>query len=166
MHIAAMIGTAALFSAHLVLGPPHITVRPVTAAGVTTFELDVEHHTAPEDLTVTGRAEGVRAGKRVSIPLTITRTSIGHFAVARQWDAGAAWVLVFSAEQGPNGTHGVVEGIVSLESSGAVKKIEYTTPGFSLLKKPTRVDAAHIDRALADLGVSLPTARRGASLLQ
>lgn len=154
MHVVHLITAAAFVGAASLWGPPHITVRPVSTGGVTTFELDVEHHTTPEDLTVTGRAEGVRDGKRVRVPLAITRKAVGRFSVARQWDPGTAWVLVFSAEQGPNGTHGVVEGIVSLEATGAVKSIEYTTPAFDrLTKKPQRADAARIDRALAALGV-------------
>jgi hypothetical protein len=157
MHIASLLSAAILLSATSFFGPPHITVRPITstAAGVT-FELDVEHHTTPEDLMVAGRAEGVRDGRRVSVPLTITRKSVGHFAVARQWDAGVPWVLVFSAEQGPNGTHGVVEGIVLLEANGAVKSIEYTKPGFhETSNKPLRVSSAKIDAALKTLGVTV-----------
>lgn len=161
MNIASLITAAALLSATTLFGPPHITVRPIasTTAGVT-FELDVEHHTAPEDLTVAGRAEGVRDGRRVSVPLTITRKSVGHFSVARQWDAGAPWVLVFSAEQGPNGSHGVVEGIVLLEANGTVKSIEYTKPGFhESTKKPLRLTSAKIDAALKTLGAVTSAAR-------
>jgi hypothetical protein len=161
MTIASLITAAALLSATTLFGPPHITVRPITSTtAAVTFELDVEHHTTPEDLTVAGRAEGVRDGRRVSVPLTITRKSLGHFAVARQWDAGVPWVLVFSAEQGPNGSHGVVEGIVLLEANGTVKSIEYTKPGFhESTKKPLRLTSAKIDAALKTLGTTASPTR-------
>ena len=159
MHITRLISAAALLSVPIVFGPPHITVRPVssTTAGIT-FELDVEYHTAPDDLTVSGRAEGVRAGRRVTLPLTITRTRLGHFAVARQWDAGTPWVLVFAAEQGHNGAQGVAEGAVLLEANGSVRSIEYIRPGFSEKgAKPVRTTTARIDAALKALGAAVPT---------
>ena len=151
-------GLVAALSIASLVGPPHITVRAITTpAGVTSFELDVEHHTRPEDLTVTGRAEGVRDGRRVSVPLTITHRATGKFSVSRQWDASTPWVLVFSAEQGPNGTHGVVEAVVSLDAKGTVKSIEYTTPGFvNGTGVPTRLPREKVDAALVSLGVRLP----------
>ena len=161
MHITRLISAAALLSVPIVFGPPHITVRPVssTTAGIT-FELDVEYHTAPDDLTVSGRAEGVRAGHRVTLPLTISRKRLGHFAVTRQWDAGTPWVLVFAAEQGLEGSHGVAEGIVLLEANGSIRSIEYTTPGFlDGSKKPFRVTGAKIDAALKSLGLEGSSAR-------
>lgn len=152
MFIAYAAKIAAVLSVTAFFGPPHITVRPVTTGNVTTFELDVEHHTTPEDLTVTGRAEGMRDGKRVTLPLAITRKAVGKFAVAKQWESGTPWVLVFSAEQGPDGKHGVVEGIVSLDAKGDVKSVEYTKPGFTEGdKKPLRTSAAKIDAALKSL---------------
>ena len=148
--LAALVSVTALF------GPPHIKVRhvatPATAPAGVVFELDVLHHTTPEDSKVTGRAEGVRDGRRVSLPLTIGHKSTGLFTVTRQWDAGKAWVLVFAAEQGEDGKHGVAEAIVSLESSGALKGISYTEPGF-VDGKPSRATPKQIDAALKQLGL-------------
>ncbi len=147
---------AALLSVTALFGPPHITVRnvatPATAANGVVFELDVEHHTAPEDLKVAGRAEGIRDGRRVSVPLTVVRKTTGLFTVTRQWDAGKAWVLVFSAEQGPDGKHGVVEAVVSVEATGAVRGISYTQPGFSE-GKPLRATTKQVDAELRKLGL-------------
>lgn len=148
--LAALVSVTALF------GPPHIKVRhvatPATAATGVVFELDVLHHSTPEDSKVTGRAEGVRDGTRVSVPLTIGHKSTGLFTVTRQWDAGKAWVLVFSVEQGPDGKHGVAEAVVSVEATGAVRDISYTTPGF-FEGKPVRATTKQVDAALKELGL-------------
>ena len=146
---------AALVSVTMLLGPPHITVKhvatPATPANGVAFELEVKHHTTPEDLNVKGRAEGIRDGRRVSIPLTIAHKGTGSFTVARQWDAGKPWVLVFSAEQGADGKHGVVEAIVQLEANGTVRNTAYTEPGF-VDGKPTRA-TKQVDAALKQLGL-------------
>ena len=158
MSIALAIRAAALLTIAAVFGPPQITVRPVTSAAGTTFELDVVHHTEHDDVTVTGRAEGVQGGRRVSLPLKITKARDGLYTVAKQWDAGTPWVLVFAAEQGHNGAQGVAEGAVLLEANGSVRSIEYIRPGFSEKgAKPVRTTTARIDAALKALGAAVPT---------
>jgi len=146
---------AALVSVSVLLGPPHIAVKhvatPATAPNGVVFELEVKHHTTPEDLNVKGRAEGIRDGRRVSIPLTIAHKATGTFTVARQWDAGKAWVLVFSAEQGTDGKHGVVEAIVQMDANGTVRNTAYTEPGF-IDGKPIRA-TKQVDAALKQLGL-------------
>ena len=147
--LAALVSVTALF------GPPHIAVKhvatPATAPNGVVFELEVKHHTTPEDLNVTGRAEGMRDGRRVSLPLTIAHKSTGVFTVSRQWDAGKPWVLVFSAEQGTDGKHGVVEAIVQMEANGTVRNTAYTEPGF-IDGKPIRA-TKQVDAALRQLGL-------------
>lgn len=139
--------------AAVIVGPPHITVRPMPATSETAFELEVEHHTEPEQLAVTGRAEGVRAGRRVSVPLTIVRKDAAHFTVTRQWEKNAAWVLVFSAEQGPKGSHGTAEAIVSVEASGNVRDVEYMKPAIRKDGQQLAATTAGVDRALKALGL-------------
>lgn len=147
--LAALVSVAALF------GPPHIAVKhvatPATAPNGVVFELEVKHHTTPEDLNVKGRAEGIRDGRRVTIPLTIAHKSTGVFTVSRQWDAGKPWVMVFSAEQGTDGKHGVVEAIVQMEANGTVRSTAYTEPGF-IDGKPIRA-TKQVDAALRQLGL-------------
>ncbi|MBP6774457.1 MAG: hypothetical protein KA154_15785 [Gemmatimonadaceae bacterium] len=160
-HLSLVASAVAVLGAGAAFGPPHITVRAGSAADVargSAFELTVEHHTSPDQLSVTGRAEGVRAGRRVALPLTITRQSDSRFTVARQWDSTSAWVLVFSAEQGPHGSHGVVDAVVSINVGGAVQRIEYTPAviraksGDALPKTAEKVDAA-----LRSLGLVVST---------
>lgn len=150
---------AVVFSAVAAFGPPHIVVTAVapatTTLGAPAFTIEVEHHTTADQVKLTGRAEGVRGGKRVSVPLALVRRDSAHFSVARQWDVDTPWVLVFSVEQGPNGAHGVVEAVIPVDKSGAVRRIEYTRPGFlDGGKRPRRVTRARVDSALKELGVN------------
>lgn len=158
MSIALVVHVATMLTVSSFFGPPQITVRPVTTPAATTFELDVVHHTEHDDVTVSGRAEGTRGGKRVSLPLTIVRKRAGLYSVASQWDAGTPWVLVFAAEQGHEGRHGVAEGVVLLEATGKVRNIEYIRPGFSEKGgKPVRTTNARIDAALTSLNAPATT---------
>lgn len=50
----------------------------------------------PEDANLTATAEGIVNGKRQSIPLQLTRTSKGVFAIKQQWATSGAWVLNIS----------------------------------------------------------------------
>lgn len=146
---------AALALSGVVFGPPHLHVTPVAgtpAMGAKAFTIEVEHHTRLDQLSVTGRAITQRNGTRVEQPLTLTRTDSAHFSVVRTWDAKTPWVVVFAAEQGPNGAHGVVEALVSIDRAGAVRGIEYTTPGFvERSGEPRRLTREQVDRTLRAL---------------
>src|SRR5262245_25304769 len=76
----------------------------------------------PTDATVRASAEGVVHGKRKTIPLQMTSTgATGVYAVARQWPAEGAWVLVFSIDRGGQTTALVkldAQGMPSFTSSG------------------------------------------------
>lgn len=156
MRIGYFAGVTAVFSTIVLLGPPQITVRAATAASAgPAFELDVKYHTEHADVTVLGRAEGVRAGKRVSLPLTVSRQRNDLYAVARQWESGSAWVLVFTVEQGKNGSHGFAQSIVSIDAAGVVKNIEYVRPSIHDGDRVvSRVSRSKIDETLRTLGVA------------
>lgn len=155
MRMLSAVAAVSLAAGMVLAGPPRITVRPVapaTPGPIATFDLDVDHHVEPNELTVTARAEGTAQGKRVSQPLTLTRVSSERFTLARQWAANTPWVLVITAEQGEKGKHGVVEALVSINAAGAVANIEYTKAGFHQPgKEPHRVSPATIERALSKL---------------
>jgi hypothetical protein len=52
----------------------------------------------PEDANLTATAEGIVNGKRQSIPVQLTKTSKGVFAIKHQWAATGVWVLNISGE--------------------------------------------------------------------
>ncbi len=86
----------------------------------------------PSSFTVHGAAEGMVAGERQSIPLTLSRTGEeGVFTVARRWPVRGKWALVFSVEgERPVST------LVELESGAAVRIARQKTT----YEKPTPAD--------------------------
>lgn len=149
----ATLSTVALSAA--LMGPPHLHITPVAgtpAMGAKALTIELEHHHQLDQLTVTARAITQRNSARVEQPLTLTRTDSAHFTVPRTWDGSTPWVVVIAAEQGPNGAHGVAEALVSIDRTGAVRGIEYTTPGFiERTGEPRRVTREHLDRTLRAL---------------
>lgn len=145
----------ALLALSPLLGPPGITINPVTnpaSAPVpgAAFLITARHHQSPEGFTVSGRAEGLIAGKRVTRPLRLTEAgSPTLFAVVRQWDAGLPWVLVFTVREEGHDTLGVAEGMVRIAAAGTVRGIEYPMGRIAAgVPWPRRVSAAEVDRAL------------------
>jgi hypothetical protein len=67
------------------------------------------------DAEVMGRAEGVVAGKRRTIPLRMRlMPQKGAWAVAKQWPDEGRWILVFTVE-----SHGRATAMVDLPAAGA-----------------------------------------------
>ena len=150
---AVAIGSIAVSAS---FGPPRITVSPVTdpskAPAGAVLLVESMHHNEIADLTVTARAEGLVNGKRVTLPLRLTHQSLGHFALTKQWQDGTPWVLVLSAEQGPNGAHGVAEALVKVSAAGVFASIDYPAAGWvNNSDTPKRISAAEIDAALSTM---------------
>lgn len=156
LHAATQFIVGASLVATAAFGPPHIKVTQITdrsAAAGAVLKIATEHHTELEDMAVTGRAEGTRNGQRVSLPIAIVKSGgTGQYTVSKQWDAGSAWVLVFTIEQGPRGSHGVAEAMVKVDAQGAILGIEHPEPKF-LSKElgSKRITSKEIDAALATI---------------
>ena len=162
MRTSTITRTHRLFAAGAVaalalFGPPQIHVRAATAgapgvpAGAALL-VEVRHHDDHGGVTVTGRAEGMKGGKRVTQPLTLTGTGKGAYALTRQWAVGSPWVLVLSAEQVEGGSHGLSEALVKVDSRGAIVSIEH--PRGSIVAKGAAVDRIgekDVSAALASL---------------
>lgn len=151
LHLAA----AALLGAGL-LGPPRIHVKAVTpgtpAAPGTVLLIEASHHDETERLGLVGRAEGMVGGKRVTTPLKFANPSKGKYALTQQWQAGTPWLLVITAEDGPNGAHAVAEALVKVDAAGTVQGIEYPTPSWEKsTNTPKRVSAREIDAMVASM---------------
>ncbi|MBL0937785.1 MAG: hypothetical protein IBJ03_02760 [Gemmatimonadaceae bacterium] len=135
-------------------GPPHMTVKAVNATDGTTLAklaVHVEHHVEPEKLTVTARAESRRGttdnAQRVVRTMPVNRSANEEFFVPVNLDKGTPWVVIVTAMQGTDGAHGIVEAVISVSPTGALQRMEYTKPGFTL-GKPNRVGDAEIKAAL------------------
>lgn len=117
----------ALVAAASHLGPPRITVRAVTGTPPTAgavLDITTHHHTEEESADVSGRALAMRNGARVSRPITITAVGTpGRYGVAKQWENGTAWVLVFTVKQGEHGSHGTAEAMVRVDATGRIGAI-------------------------------------------
>lgn len=139
----------------LLFGPPGIKVErvanPATApVRGAVFMVTGRHHLDVTGFTVTGRAEGLAAGRRIAHPLTLTPTkSQGVYGVTQQWDAGQPWVLVFTVTEGGHDSMGVAEAAVSIGADGSVVRIDYPmgTTG-SGTPWPRRIAPNEIDAAL------------------
>ena len=140
----------------IAFGPPGIRIEavkdPATAkVKNAVFMVTGRHHADAAGFTVTGRAEGMVAGKRVTRPITLTPAGAeGVYGVTRQWDAGQPWILVFTVTEGGHDDHGVAEGMVKIAPNGSVLGIDY--PMGKLDEKtpwPRKATAAEIDAALA-----------------
>lgn len=136
-----------------VFGPPRITVRELpspTPGGM--LMVEGEHHNEASTLKIIGRAEGVRDGKRVSLPLNLVRTGVGKYSIAKQWQTGSPWLLVLTAEDGPNGAHAIAEAFVKIDATGKVSGIEYPAPGWvEKTNAPKRTAQRDIDAILAGM---------------
>jgi len=140
----------------LLFGPPSIKVEPVADPATApvkgaVFMITGRHHGATEGFTVTGRAEGLVSGKRVTHPLVLTPAagSPGVYGVLKQWDAGQPWVLVFAIDEPDHGEHGWAEASVRIAADGRVMGIDYPLGKWDTTPWPRRVAASEIDAALA-----------------
>ena len=70
----------------------------------------------PEKAKVSGTAEGLVDGQRVSVPLTLKTVDKGVYSVEWQWSARGAWVLAFSGSYAGHHTSTVV----TLDDQGKV----------------------------------------------
>ncbi len=141
-------------SAALLFGPPNIKVEAVShpaAAPVkgAVFMITARHHVSPDQVVVTGRAEGVVDGKRATLRLTLTAAaSPGVYGVARQWGAGRPWVLVFTVSTTAHDSNAVAEAVVRVAADGHVLGIDYPmgklAGGYPWPRKvtPSEIDAA------------------------
>ncbi len=153
--IPKLITTAAL-ACIAGFSPPRIHVTVVgprdTAPAGTVLLVEGHRHVDSEPLTITGRAEGVQNGRRVSLPLTMASAGPGKYGVTRQWISGSPWLLILTAGQGDHGTHGIAEALVKIDTAGEIVGIDYPAAGWiGNSETPKRTTAAEIDAVLATL---------------
>lgn len=98
----------------------------------------------PEKAKVTGTAEGLVDGQRVSVPITLKTVKKGVYSVERQWSAQGSWVLTFSGSYAGHHTSTVVtldDGKVALRE---------TERGMELDARylPRKLKSSDVERAL------------------
>jgi hypothetical protein len=137
-------------SAHA--GPPWIAVElPANPHHATTrgasMLIRAYHHSTALDVPVTGTAEGIVDGRRVSYALDIARTNQpGVFAVRTPLPKGGVWVLAVTLEQSADAT---ATALVTVGPGGRIAGVEVPSSrsrdGWSV---PRRVEPRDIDAAL------------------
>lgn len=145
-------------SISLLFGPPNIKIETVSNPATAVVKGAVlmvtgRHHVSADEIRVTGRAEGIVAGKRVTQNLTlIPAGSPSVYGVTRQWTAGQPWVLVFTVTSAAHDADGVAEALVKLAEDGRVVGIDYPMGALAGgTPWPRKVGAREIDDALAAL---------------
>lgn len=95
----------------------------------------------PEKAKVSGTAEGIVEGQRVSVPVQLQPVKKGVYAVAQQWPTEGTWVLAFSGSYRGHNT----STLVTLDDQGkvAVKKTD----------KGPELDVRVMNRKLSDADV-------------
>lgn len=154
--LLAAAAALALAAASPFFGPPTITVTEVSGTPPTpgaVLQVVATHHTDEEKPQVSARAEGMRAGKRVTQPIVLTASSRkGTFGVTKQWEAGQPWVLVFTIVQGDHGDHGTAEALVKVDARGRVVSAEsLKDPLKDGYRAPRKATEAEIVAALTSL---------------
>jgi hypothetical protein len=148
----------------LLFGPPRIEVKqvanPATAPvrGAVLLVTASHHQTNDEGIHVSGRAEGLVAGKRVTRTLTLTQLgSKRDFAVLPQWDRGTPWVLVFTiTEDAHDDALAAAEAVLPVNPDGSFGRVTYpmgtqTIGSTRAYPWPRRVTAGEIDSTLRAL---------------
>jgi hypothetical protein len=136
MHATPKLLAVAAFSLASTFGPPRISVKEVTPAdhapaGVVLI-VHGHHHTDSASMPITGRAEGLQSGRRVTMPLVLVSTADGRYGLTRQWAVGTAWVLVLAVGEGEAATHGgLAEALVKIDVSGKVVGIDFPAAGWT-----------------------------------
>jgi hypothetical protein len=150
----SLVATLVLASgaAPLLAGPPWISIEmpanPFDRASRGAFLLvHAFHHGTPMNFPVTGRAEGIVAGQRRTVPLRLVPTSRdGVYAVHNQWGSAGVWTLVLIVTQGPGD---VATALVDIASNGAVSAVRVpTTRHREGMDIPRAVTAAEVEAGL------------------
>ena len=140
------------------VGPPWISIEipanpldaPTSGAALL---VHTYHHGDPAGYPLTGTAEGLVDGERVSIDLELTKTSRPSVrAVKQQWPEKGYWVLTFKVSRGGDAEASLV---VELGPDGGVAESDYYSLTTTVLSTRSvqvvagDVDAKKIDKALS-----------------
>ena len=135
----------------LAAGPPWISIEmpanPFDRASRGAFLLvHAFHHGTPMNFPVTGRAEGIVAGQRRTVPLRLVPTSRdGVYAVHNQWGSTGVWTLVLTVTQGPGDG---ATALVDIASNGLVTAVRVPTARHREGDFPRAVTAAEVEAGL------------------
>ncbi|MEO8226126.1 MAG: hypothetical protein ABI637_01790 [Gemmatimonadota bacterium] len=134
-------------------GPPWISIElPANPLDATTRDafliVHTYHHATVVNFALTGRAIGMVDGKRQSIDLAFTRTSIaGAYALRRNWPTQGTWVLAINT-----GVEGGPTALVGIGADGEVRSVKVPRQAGQAWGRPAT--DRDIDAALQSLAAS------------
>lgn len=100
-------------------------------------------HETPAPFVVTGTAEGLRDGRRRSLPLTITATAQGGtMAIAKSWPDEGVWVLTLGVDGAELGA------AIGVDADGDVAFVRVPLTRHGAPRRVTRTDVEMLLRAL------------------
>jgi hypothetical protein len=151
---AAIVATLFVAAAPLLAGPPWISVEhpsnphhPATRGA--TFLVRAYHHSTALTVPVTGTAEGLVRGERLTVPLDIRVTAEpGVYAVHSETPKEGTWILVVTLTEGPKAS---ATAVVRLGREGRIAAVDVpsdrTHDGWTV---PRALRTGEIDGALRE----------------
>lgn len=164
---AAPLAAVALLAAPALAGPPWISVEipanpHMREARGALLLARAYHHSSERAFRVTGVAEGLVDGERVSLPLTLVPTgTAGVYAVPRPELEDGRWVVVLTLQAGEDSG---ATALVTLDADGEVSGVRVptggTVEGFTIPRPATEAEIEALLRGdgLADLDTDGPGA--------
>lgn len=148
--LAAALTLASASAAHA--GPPWISIElPANPHHATTRNASLlvraYHHSTSLNAPLTGTAEGIVDGRRVSLPLELRAThQPGVFALATPLPKGGTWVMAITVTESSTAT---ATALVTIDPQGRIVAVDVpsrrTRDGWTV---PRRVDADDVEDAL------------------
>jgi hypothetical protein len=131
---------AAIASPAFAKGPPWISIE--FRANYATFLLArTFHHGTPMPLPLSGTAEGLVNGRRLSVPLQFVQEGeTNGYDVPQTWGHDGVWVLNIGVDSSDHGTAGAVVG-VDRSGQSAFVRFPRSRTGFSRKATSGEVDA-------------------------
>jgi len=161
LYLAAL---AMLAASPATAGPPWIAIEyPANPHHASTrgaaLLVRAYHHSTALALPISGTAEGMVKGKRVSRRLDLRPTNIeGVYALRGELPVGDAWVLAIRLEQGENST---ATALVTLDGQGGIARVEVpSTRSADGWTVPRPVNAGDLERALQVAAGHTPASTR------
>lgn len=147
---AAVLTLAMTSAAHA--GPPWISIElPANPHHASTRNASMlvraYHHSTSLNAPLTGTAEGIVDGKRVSLPLELRATNqTGVYAVTTPLPKGGTWVLAITVSESKTAS---ATALVTVDARGRIVAVDVpsdrTRDGWMV---PRRVDSADVEAAL------------------
>lgn len=133
-------------------GPPWISIElPANPHHATTRDASMlvraYHHSSALNAALTGTAEGIVDGRRISLPLELRRTNqAGVYAVSTPLPKGGTWIMAITVSESESST---ATALVTVDPRGRIVAVEVpsrkTRDGWTV---PRRVEPDEIEAAL------------------